>query len=162
MSSHIHNGRDFLMTKKIKVLSVNRQIGTFLDWGLSKDLLLPFREQTFPLRPGQRVVVFVCLDPKTDRIVATARLNRHLVRTQPTYRTGQVVNLMIVDRTPLGYNALVEREHMGLLFANNLPAPLEIGKQLKGFVRTVHPSGGSISAWTPPATDASPRWRIKS
>lgn len=125
----------------LKVLSVNRQIGAFLDWGLSKDLLLPFREQTFPLRPGHRVVVYVYLDPKTDRIVATARLNRHLLRTHPPYRPGQVVNLMIVDRTPLGYNALVEREHMGLLFANNLPSPLEIGQQLKGFVRTVHPSG---------------------
>ena len=125
----------------LKVLTVNRQIGAFLDWGLGKDLLLPFREQTFPIRPGERVVVFVYLDPKTDRIVATARLNRHMAKTHPLYRPGQVVNLMIVDRTPLGYNALVEREHMGLLFTNNLPAPLEIGQQLKGFVRSVHPSG---------------------
>lgn len=125
----------------LKVLSVNRQIGAFLDWGLSKDLLLPFCEQTSPLSPEQRVVVYVYLDPKTDRIVATARLKRHLVRTHPPYQPGQSVNLVIVERTPLGYNAIIEREYMGLLFSNNIPSSLEVGQQLKGFVRAVHPSG---------------------
>jgi len=125
----------------LKVLSVNPQIGAFLDWGLAKDLLLPFREQTSPLSPGQRVVVYVYLDPKTDRIVATARLKRYLLRTHPPYQAGQSVNLVIVDRTPLGYNAIVERKHMGLLFANNLVSSLDVGQQLKGFVRAVHPDG---------------------
>ncbi|MCX6899532.1 MAG: S1-like domain-containing RNA-binding protein [Verrucomicrobia bacterium] len=125
----------------LKVISVNPQIGAFLDWGLAKDLLLPFREQTSPLSPGQRVVVYVYLDPKTDRIVATARLKRHLLRTHPPYQAGQSVNLVIADKTPLGYNAIVEREHMGLLFANNLLSSLDVGQQLKGFVRAVHPDG---------------------
>ncbi len=125
----------------LKVLSINPQIGAFLDWGLAKDLLLPFREQISPLSPGQRVVVYVYLDPKTDRIVATARLKRHLARTHPPYQAGQSVNLVIVDKTPLGYNAIVEREHMGLLFSNNLAASLEAGQQIKGFVRAVHPDG---------------------
>src|SRR5688572_16491782 len=84
----------------LKVINVNRQIGAFLDWGLSKDLLLPFREQDIPVRPGQQVVVFVYLDPKTDRIVATTRLNRHLNRTPPTYKTGQPVGLVIIGKTP--------------------------------------------------------------
>ena len=70
----------------LKVISVHQQIGAFLDWGLSKDLLLPFREQTSPLRPGQRVMVYVYLDPKTDRIVATARLKRHVAKTHPPYQ----------------------------------------------------------------------------
>ncbi|MCX6907581.1 MAG: S1-like domain-containing RNA-binding protein, partial [Verrucomicrobia bacterium] len=125
----------------LKVVSINPQIGAFLDWGLGKDLLLPFREQTSPLCPGQRVVVYVYLDAKTDRIVATARLKRHLARTHPPYLPGQSVNLMIADRTPLGYNAIVEREHMGLLFINNIPSSIEVGQQLKGFVRAVHPDG---------------------
>jgi len=125
----------------LKVVSINPQIGAFLDWGLAKDLLLPFREQISPLRPGQRVVVYVYLDSKTNRIVATARLKRHLARTHPPYQAGQPVNLMIADRTPLGYNVLVERKYMGLLFTNNIPSSIEVGQQLKGFVRAVHPDG---------------------
>jgi len=87
------------------------------------------------------VVVYVYLDSKTNRIVATARLKRHLARTHPPYQAGQPVNLMIADRTPLGYNVLVERKYMGLLFTNNIPSSIEVGQQLKGFVRAVHPDG---------------------
>lgn len=125
----------------LKVLSINRQVGAFLDWGLAKDLLLPFREQDIPIRVGQRVVVFVYLDPKTQRIVATTRLHRHLSRETPPYRDGQPVNLLITDRTPLGYNAIVESAHRGLLYHNNLAAPLAPGQRLKGFVRAVRPGG---------------------
>ena len=125
----------------LKVISVNRQSGAFLDWGLAKDLLLPFREQDIPVRAGQRVVVCVCLDVKTDRILATTRLNRHLNRETPAYRNGQPVNLLITGKTPLGYNAIVENAHRGLLYHDNLAAPLEAGQKLKGFVRTVRPGG---------------------
>lgn len=125
----------------LKVVSINPQIGAFLDWGLGKDLLLPFREQISPLRPGQRVVVYVYLDPKTHRIVATARLKKRLARTHPPYQAGQLVNLVIANKTPLGYNAIVEREYMGLLFTNDIASKIEIGQQLKAFVRAVHPDG---------------------
>ena len=64
----------------MKVINVHPQVGAFLDWGLAKDLLLPFREQEFPLRIGDCVVVYVCLDAKTKRILASMRLNRHLNR----------------------------------------------------------------------------------
>ena len=127
----------------LKVINVNRQIGAFLDWGLAKDLLLPFREQERPVRVGQQVVVYVCLDVKTNRILATARLNRHLNRDTPAYRSGQPVNFLITGKTPLGYNAIVENAHRGLLYHDNLAAPLAAGQKLKGFVRTVR-SGGKI------------------
>jgi hypothetical protein len=127
----------------LKVISVNQNIGAFLDWGLAKDLLLPFREQEIPVRVGQKVAVYVCLDVKTNRILATARLNRHLNRDTPAYRSGQPVNFLITGRTPLGYNAIVENAHRGLLYHNNLAAPLVAGQKLKGFVRTVR-SGGKI------------------
>ena len=125
----------------LKVISVNPRIGAFLDWGLAKDLLLPFREQDMPVRVGQRVIVCVCLDPKTNRIVATTRLNRHLNRDAPAYRDGQPVNLLITGKTSLGYNAIVENAHRGLLYHDNLAAPLEVGQRVKGFVRTVRPGG---------------------
>jgi hypothetical protein len=125
----------------LKVISVNARIGAFLDWGLAKDLLLPFREQDIPVRVGQRVVVFVYLDPKTERIVATTRLNRHLSHDRPFYRNSQPVNLLITGITPLGYNAIVENVHSGLLYHDKLAAPLEVGQQLKGFVRNIRPNG---------------------
>ncbi|MEI9960138.1 MAG: S1-like domain-containing RNA-binding protein [Limisphaerales bacterium] len=125
----------------LRVVSVNQNIGAFLDLGLAKDLLLPFREQAFPVRTGDRVVVCVCLDVKTNRILATTRLNRHLSRETPAYRNGQPVNLIIIRKTPLGYEAIVENAHRGLLYHDNRAAPLQTGQKLKGFVRTVRPNG---------------------
>ncbi len=125
----------------LQVLSLNHQVGAFLDWGLAKDLLLPFREQDLPVRLGQRVVVFVYLDPVTQRIVATTRLHRHLNLEKPTYRDGQPVELFITGKTPLGYNAIVENAHRGLLYHSGLATPLVLGQKLKGFVRTVLPGG---------------------
>jgi predicted RNA-binding protein (virulence factor B family) len=125
----------------LKVVSIHREIGAFLEWGLAKDLLLPFREQVASVRAGQRVMVHLYLDPKTNRIVATARLKRHLSRSHPPYLPGQSVRLVIADKTPLGYNAIVEGTHMGLLFTNNRPSNLEVGQQARGFVRAVHPGG---------------------
>ena len=113
----------------LQVKDVNQNIGAFLDWGLAKDLLLPFREQDIPVRARQWVVVYVCLDPKTNRIVATTRLNRHLNRETPAYRTGQPVNLLITGQTSLGYNAIVEDAHRGLLYHDQLAAPLAAGQK---------------------------------
>ena len=125
----------------LEVISVNVNIGAFLKWGLAKDLLLPFREQTMPARVGQKVVVAVLLDPKSNRIIASARLHRHLNRQPPTYVTGQAVELLVTEETPLGYKAIVENAHAGLLYRDNLSAPLLIGQKIKGFVRTIRPGG---------------------
>jgi predicted RNA-binding protein (virulence factor B family) len=125
----------------MKVKSVNPQIGVFLDWGLAKDLLVPFREQEFPLRAGDWVVVYVGLDVKTNRIIASTRLNRHVSRDTPAYRDNQPVSLLIAGKTPLGYNAIVDNAHMGLLYKSQLAAALKTGQKLKGFVRTVKPNG---------------------
>lgn len=125
----------------LEVVSVNPRVGAFLNWGLSKDLLLPFREQEGPVRVGQKVVVFVYLDPKTHRIAASARWHRHLSRDTPAYADGQRVNLLITGQTPLGYNAIVNHAHRGLLYRDQMSAPLAVGQKLMGFVRTVHLNG---------------------
>jgi predicted RNA-binding protein (virulence factor B family) len=127
----------------MKVINVHPQVGAFLDWGLQKDLLLPFREQEFPLRVGDWAMVYVALDLQTNRILASTRLNRHLNRDTPAYRDGQPVNFVITGKTPLGYNAIVENAHWGLLYKNGLAAALKTGQKLKGFVRTMR-SGGKI------------------
>ncbi len=125
----------------LNVVSVNRSIGAFLDWGLPKDLLLPFREQDPQVRAGQAVVVAVYLDEKTNRIVASTRLRKHLSRELPSYRDGQPVNLLVTGPTPMGYNAIVEDAHLGLLYHNNLATPLATGQRINGFVRTVRENG---------------------
>ncbi len=125
----------------LKVISLNLRIGAFLDWGLSKDLLLPFREQETPVRVGQSVVACVYLDEKTNRIVASTRLRRQLNRSRNTYRDGQPAELLITGKTPLGYNAIVDNDRLGLLYHDNLATPLAIGQRIKGFVRTVRPGG---------------------
>jgi hypothetical protein len=125
----------------MKVKSVNPQIGAFLDWGLSKDLLVPFREQEIPLRAGDWAVVYVALDAQTNRILASTRLNRHLNRDTPAYRVGQPVEILVTAKTPLGYNAIVDNAHFGLLYKSQLACALKIGARLKSFVRTVRANG---------------------
>lgn len=121
----------------MKVVSINDRVGAFLDWGLAKDLLLPFREQERMVRVGQRVVVFVYVDPKTQRIVASSRLHRHLSQERPLYRNSHPVSLLIAGATQLGYQAIVENAHSGLLYRDNITTPLQIGQRLQGFVRNI-------------------------
>jgi uncharacterized protein len=125
----------------LKVISVNRRVGAFLDWGLAKDLLLPFREQTSPVQVGQDVVVRIYLDEKTQRIVASMKLGVAPALDVPNYQTGQQVEFTISEETPLGYKAVVDGRHLGLLYHDSVCVPVAIGQKLKGFVRSLRPDG---------------------
>ena len=125
----------------LEVVSVNPRVGVFLDWGLPKDLLLPIREQKVGLKPHDHVVVAVYLDRKTNRIVASTRLNRHVDQIPPDYSPGQAVPLLITGESPLGVNAIVNHRHVGLLYHSDLAAPLEVGETLTGYIRSVRPDG---------------------
>jgi uncharacterized protein len=125
----------------LKVISINRQVGAFLDWGLAKDLLLPFREQTGHVQVGQDVVVRVYLDEKTQRIVASMKLGQDSALEPPNYRSGQRVEFLITDQTSLGYKALVEGKHPGLLYHEGISVPVAIGQKFEGFVRALRPDG---------------------
>ena len=127
----------------MKVINIHPQVGAFLDWGLEKDLLVPFREQEFPLRLGERVVAYVGLDTRTNRIIASTWIKRHVSRDTPAYREGQPVNLLVAAETRLGYAAIVDNAHLGQLYKSQLASPLQIGGRLKGFVRAIH-AGGKI------------------
>ena len=125
----------------LRCVSVNPSVGVFFDWGLEKDLLLPMRELATPVQPGDRRVVRVALDEKTDRIIASARLNRWLNKTPPPYVEGQRVNLLITGDSPLGYNAVIEHQHSGLLYRGELSGSLPTGQPMVGYVRVVRPDG---------------------
>ncbi len=125
----------------LEVVGVHRQVGVFLNWGLPKDLLLPYRELTEKVEVGQKVAVYVILDERSDRIIATTRLNRHLSRQPAPYKKGQEVGLLVTNRTPLGYNVLVEKTHIALLHAAAGAATLQAGQEMRGFISAVHPDG---------------------
>ena len=125
----------------LQVVSVDPQMGAFLDWGLNKDLFLPIREQTRRVRRGDWVLVFILVDERSGRIIATTRLNRFLSREEPTYRAGEKVNLMIIGETELGYEAIVEGAHKGLLYHTDLRIRLFHGQKIEGYVRQVREDG---------------------
>lgn len=125
----------------LEVKSVHPKVGAFLDWGMPKDLLLPFREQLGRVKEGQLVIVRVLLDKVSDRIVATARTNRFLNQTFPPYGIGEEVSLIVQERTPLGYLAIVNQRHRGLLHESHLRHPLQIGEELSGYIAKVKEDG---------------------
>ncbi|MDF1825383.1 MAG: S1-like domain-containing RNA-binding protein [Verrucomicrobiales bacterium] len=127
----------------LEVMSINSNIGAFLNWGLSKDLLLPFREQPFRVRVGQLALVYVMVDEVSNRIVATLRTNRFLDKTRANYQTGEPVTFIIQERTPLGYMAIVNQEHRGLLHESRITRPLKIGETFEGFIAEMK-DGGKI------------------
>ena len=125
----------------LRVVSEIPSIGAFLDWGLEKDLLLPRREYAGGVRTGNFVLVYVMLDDRSDRITATARLNRHLNLTPPAYAEGQPVKLIIESETPLGYRAIIDGAHVGLLYRAESGILFATGQTVDGFIRTVRPDG---------------------
>lgn len=125
----------------LRVVSVHPRMGAFLDWGLEKDLLLPNREWTATVRKGDWVVVFVRLDLLTDRVVATARVERHLDLTAPNYQQGQAVKLLVAAESPLGYKAIIEQAHSGLLYHSSDDEGISVGQTLDGFIQEVRPDG---------------------
>lgn len=115
--------------------------GAFLDWGLVKDLMLPFGEQKRKVSHGIKVVVRVYVDEETRRIAATTRLGRYLGKTGRQYLENEEVDIMIVDRTELGYRAVVESEDWGLLYHNQIFQALQVGQKLKAYVHMTRPDG---------------------
>lgn len=135
----------------LEVTGITANVGAFLDWGLSKDLLLPYREQgNLHISKGDGVVVAIYLDEYTNRIVASTRLHRHLAETQPTYNQNDPVDVLVYDHSPLGYKCIVDRQHRGLLFYEETSDRLEPGDQFTGYIKKVR-SGGKIDLRRDPA-----------
>ena len=126
----------------LEVVAVNERVGVFLDWGLSKDLLLPFREQgDLYYSVGDGAIVAVYVDPYTQRIVASTRLHRHLSNTRPDYTTNTPVHVLIYGDSPLGYKAIIDKKHRGLLYHAETSDQLEPGDQFTGYIKKVHANG---------------------
>lgn len=134
---------------RLKCVAVT-EFGAFLDWGLAKDLLVPFREQAGRMEVGRFYVVLVRLDEVSGRIVATTRIARHLDRTPHDYRPGDEVALVIFGKTDLGYKAAVNARHSGMLFAERVFQDLRPGEKLTGYIAAVRPDGKLDLSLDPP------------
>ena len=123
--------------------SVNQvnDIGAFLDWGLVKELLVPFSEQKAKMRPGGIYLVYVYLDDATQRIVASAKIEKFLGNVFPEYKIGQRVRALVYQHTDIGYKAIVDNLHQGLLYENELFRPVELEETVEAYVKRVRPDG---------------------
>lgn len=120
----------------LEVKQVNN-VGAFLDWGMDKDLLVPFHEQAERMDEGKSYVVFVYIDEKTNRLIASSRLSRFIEKENLQVQTGDVVDLLIYSQTELGYNAIINDLHSGLIYKNEIFERIRVGDRLKGYIKHI-------------------------
>ncbi|HLC83020.1 MAG TPA: S1-like domain-containing RNA-binding protein [Bacteroidia bacterium] len=113
------------------------EIGAFMDWGMDKDLLVPFREQAQRMEAGKSYVVFVFLDEETDRLVGSTKLSRFIIREDIDVQEGDIVDLLIYSETDLGFNAIVNNLYTGLIYKNEIYEKIRVGDKMQGFVKRV-------------------------
>ena len=125
----------------LKVLSTGK-FGAFLDWGLPKDLLLPHSEQAYPVREGGSYVVYAHLDEDTGRVVGTTRLHHYLEEEANQWmKKGQSVELLIAAKSELGYKAIIDGSHLGLIYHQELSQPLKFGDKMNGWIKAIRDDG---------------------
>ena len=117
----------------LEVVSVNA-VGAFLDWGLSKDILVPFREQKQNMQVGESYLVYVYLDEATNRIVASSKLSRFLNKKPIEYKPGQEVDILISNRSEIGYTVIINQAHRGILYKNEVFHKIFRGQHYTGYI----------------------------
>ena len=126
----------------LEVAWVNN-FGAFLDWGLLKDLFVPFREQKMKMQKGQSYIVHLHVDQESYRIMASAKVERYLSKEMPEYRPGAEVDVLVWQKTDLGFKVIVDESvSVDLLYENEkLFRPLHTGDRMRGFIERVRPDG---------------------
>ena len=124
----------------LRVSDVN-QTGAFLDWGLEKDLMVPYREQKAKMLKGKFYLVYIYLDEKTSRLAASAKLEQFLEHGKTEYETNQEVDLIIMGKTELGYTAIINNKHPGILYFNEVFRDLKQGQRTKGYIGRIREDG---------------------
>ena len=125
----------------MKIEGVNKT-GAFVNWGIKeKDLLIPFSEQRTRFSSGQTILVYVYTDKASGRIVGTTKFNKWLDKTPANYEVNEQVDLIIAERSQLGFKAIVNGKHWGMIFPSDVFGKLYIGKKLKGFIKQIREDG---------------------
>lgn len=117
------------------------QYGAFLDWGLMKDLFCPFREQKMRMQQGRSYIVYCYIDTLTSRIVASAKVEKFLSKERPDYRQGDAVDVLIQQKTDLGFKAIVDGKYGGLIYQNELFKDIYTGDRMTGYIKSVRDDG---------------------
>ncbi|SHI77841.1 hypothetical protein SAMN04488096_104222 [Mesonia phycicola] len=118
----------------LKCVEVN-QIGAFLDWGLEKHLFVPYKEQAYPMKEGNWYLIFCYLDEETERLVASSKVNHFLDNTELTVEPFEKVNLIVTNKTDIGFNLIVNEIHQGLVYHDDVFQDLKTGDKLEGWVK---------------------------
>ncbi|MFT4032173.1 MAG: S1-like domain-containing RNA-binding protein [Siphonobacter sp.] len=113
--------------------------GAFLDWGLEKDLLVPLSEQYQPLQPGDWTIICLVTDDETDRLIGTCKVGQYLEYERVPFHTGEEVELLVYERSDLGYNAIINNHYKGLLYFNEVFQVLPLGSRIEGYIKQVRP-----------------------
>lgn len=124
----------------LKVAWVN-EYGAFLDWGLTKDIFCPFREQKMKMEIGEGYIVHVHIDSETHRIVASAKIERYLNTEFPPYNHGDEVDLLIWQKTDLGFKVIVDNSYQGLIYRDQIFKTVHTGDRMKGYIDIVREDG---------------------
>jgi predicted RNA-binding protein (virulence factor B family) len=124
----------------LEVVSVT-PVGAFLNWGLPKDLFVPFREQRQPMEEGKKYLVYVYVDINSKRIAASSKIENYLDNIPVDYDLDEDVDLIVVNETDLGYNAIIDNSHLGVIFKNEVFQPLNPGDKIQGFIKKIRTDG---------------------
>ena len=120
----------------LKINSVNA-VGAFADWGTSKELLIPHREQNVKMEEGHRYIVYIYIDTVSGRIVGTAKVDKYLDNVPPLYQENEEVDALVWKPTPLGYKVIINNKHTGLIYKNQIFQPVHVGEHLRAWVKGI-------------------------
>ena len=133
----------YILLNEFALLKVNyvNQIGAFMDWGMEKDILVPFKEQARPMEKGKRYLVYLYMDEKTNRLVASSKTNQFLNNDHIKVENGEEVDLIVSHITEVGINVIINEKHKGLLYKNEVYDDLRTGDRIVGFIKNIRPDG---------------------
>ncbi|WP_396169359.1 S1 RNA-binding domain-containing protein [Flavobacterium sp.] len=134
----------YIFLNEFALLRVNyvNQVGAFMDWGMEKDILVPFKEQARPMEKGKRYLVYLYMDEKTNRLVASSKTNQFLNNENVTLEKNEEVDLIISHITEIGINVIINQKHKGLVYKDEVyDDAIRTGDKMKGYIKTIRPDG---------------------
>ncbi|WP_136668208.1 S1 RNA-binding domain-containing protein [Flavobacterium sp. H122] len=133
----------YIFLNEFALLRVNyiNKFGAFMNWGMEKDLFVPFKEQARPMEEGKRYLVYMYIDEKTNRLVGSSKTNQFLDNKNITLEKGEEVDLIVSHITEVGINVIINEKHKGLLYKNEVFEDLRTGDRIIGYIKNIRPDG---------------------
>ena len=132
----------YILLNEFALLRVNyvNQVGAFMDWGMEKDILVPYKEQARPMEKGKRYLVYLYMDEKTNRLVASSKTNQFLNNDTLTVENGEEVELIVSHITEIGINVIINEKHKGLLYKDEVyDDAIRTGDRMRGYIKNIRP-----------------------